>query len=389
MSQSNVSQKSRYYYIDWLRALTMLLVFSYHSNRFFDAGGWHIKNAELSVGSTIFENVLGVFIMPMLFVLSGMSVFYSLKYRTAGQFCKERLLRLGVPFVVFGIFIFGPVQIYLERFTHGSFTSSFWDFIPHYFEGFYGFGGNFAWVGVHLWYLLILLFFSLVFLPLLMPSKSAKPNFLTQIAPFFVKPWALLLLFIPLILASLLTDTLGMGFTRQMGGWDLFSYMLFFLYGYLIVADSRIIGTIKKYSLLTGIMAVVLAVAALLFIYAGLTSADIAMIFASIVRTIISWFAILSFLGAGSYWLTMNNKFLHYANDAVLPFYILHQPVILSVGFFVVQWNLPIIAKYFIIVCISFTVIMTVYELLVRRIGFLRFLFGMKEKKKELPANPV
>jgi len=24
-------------------------------------------------------------------------------------------------------------------------------FLPHYFEGWYGFGGNFAWMGLHLW----------------------------------------------------------------------------------------------------------------------------------------------------------------------------------------------------------------------------------------------
>jgi peptidoglycan/LPS O-acetylase OafA/YrhL len=65
----------------------------------------------------------------------------------------------------------------------------------------------------------------------------------------------------------------------------------------------------------------------------------------------------------------------------VLPFYILHQPVILSAGYFVVQWNLPAATKYFIIVFISFAVIMAIYELMVRRINVLRFLFGMKVKK--------
>ena len=88
----------------------------------------------------------------------------------------------------------------------------------------------------------------------------------------------------------------------------------------------------------------------------------------------------MALLGIGSRFLNYSNKFLGYANEAVLPFYILHQPVILSIGYFVVQWTLPIIAKYFIIASTSFIAIMVLYELLVRRINVLRFLFGMRLK---------
>jgi hypothetical protein len=59
----------------------MLVVFFYHSNRFFNFGDWNVKNAQLSEVSTIFENALGVFMMPLLFILSGAAIFYSLKSR--------------------------------------------------------------------------------------------------------------------------------------------------------------------------------------------------------------------------------------------------------------------------------------------------------------------
>ena len=45
--------------------------------------------------------------------------------------------------------------------------------------------------------------------------------------------------------------------------------------------------------------------------------------------------------------LTFINRFLAYSNDAVLPFYILHQNVLLWVGFFVVGWAVPDLGKYF------------------------------------------
>ena len=64
---------------------------------------------------------------------------------------------------------------------------------------------------------------------------------------------------------------------------------------------------------------------------------------------------------------------------------ILHQTIIVLIGFFVVQWNLDIALKYLIISTTSFAAIMAIYELLVRRINIVRFLFDLRLKKK--PAD--
>jgi hypothetical protein len=85
--------------------------------------------------------------------------------------------------------------------------------------------------------------------------------------------------------------------------------------------------------------------------------------------------------------LTFSTPFLKYANEAVLPFYILHQTVLLIVGYFVIRWDIPDLAKWLLIVLISFAIIMGLYERLVRRNNTLRFLFGMKSLSRE--AAPV
>jgi peptidoglycan/LPS O-acetylase OafA/YrhL len=91
-----------------------------------------------------------------------------------------------------------------------------------------------------------------------------------------------------------------------------------------------------------------------------------------------SWCWVLAILGFGTKNLNFNKHVLPYANEAVLPFYILHQPVLLSIGYFIVQWAIPDLAKWAIIFFSSFIVIMAVYEFVVRRINVMRFLFGMK-----------
>ncbi|MFC1904583.1 acyltransferase family protein, partial [Chloroflexota bacterium] len=104
--------------------------------------------------------------MPLFFIVSGAAVVYSLRSRNARGFLKERVLRILVTWVLIGIFVIAPPQVYLERLTHGDFSRTFFQFYPHYFEGVYGFGGNFAIVPLHLWYLVFLFIFSLIALPL-------------------------------------------------------------------------------------------------------------------------------------------------------------------------------------------------------------------------------
>jgi len=90
----------------------------------------------------------------------------------------------------------------------------------------------------------------------------------------------------------------------------------------------------------------------------------------------------------GTRFLNVNNKVLAYCNEAVLPFYILHQTMILVIGFFVVQWRLGIMLKYLIISTSSLVLILAIYELLVKRFKVIRFLFGMKVGKRlaQIPA---
>jgi glucan biosynthesis protein C len=96
----------------------------------------------------------------------------------------------------------------------------------------------------------------------------------------------------------------------------------------------------------------------------------------------LDWLRVLSLLGFGMQYLTFNTRFLRYANEAVLPFYILHQTVIVSVGFYVVRWPIPDLLKFVHIAASSFAIIMLLYECLIRRVNLLRFLFGMKPQRK-------
>jgi hypothetical protein len=80
--------------------------------------------------------------------------------------------------------------------------------------------------------------------------------------------------------------------------------------------------------------------------------------------------------------LNFNSPKLQQANEAVLPFYVLHQSALIVVGYFVVRWPLPDVSKWLIIAPTSFVIIVALYTLLVQRVNVLRFLFGMKPLPK-------
>ena len=66
------------------------------------------------------------------------------------------------------------------------------------------------------------------------------------------------------------------------------------------------------------------------------------------------------------------------ANQAVLPFYLLHEPVIVAFAWVIVRWHAPIGVEYPVLVAASFIATLVIYELAVRRYRITRLLFGMK-----------
>ena len=113
----------------------------------------------------------------------------------------------------------------------------------------------------------------------------------------------------------------------------------------------------------------------------GVALSDMHYLIEMVGRSLVSWCWVLGLLGTGARLLNFKKKFLDYASEAVLPFYILHQTVIVIIGYFVVQWNAGIGLKYLVIASSSFLAIVAIYELLIKRLPWLRFLFGMRPKK--------
>jgi len=92
------------------------------------------------------------------------------------------------------------------------------------------------------------------------------------------------------------------------------------------------------------------------------------------------WCWVTAILGFGRKHLSFNHRFLKISNELVLPFYVLHQSVIVAIAYYVVGLNLITIEKYLLVVVASFPIIVALLYP-ISKLNVLRFLFGMRIRR--------
>jgi glucans biosynthesis protein C len=377
-------ENQRQYYIDWLRVFAFGLLFVFHSARFFDSYPWHIKNNETSVWVNYFVEFTHNWRMQLIFLISGAGTYFALRSKKIA-FVKDRMKRLIIPFV-FGVIILIPPQKYLEAISQSSFAGSYGSFLSHYPSALFheNLGVNLIWVGhvgYHIWYLAYLFVQTLLFLPLLMLMMDHKRFTLPieRVTSNFYRVWLLML---PLILFEFALRPI---FPRYLDWADFAMYSLFFFYGFIFQLSEHAARMLAQYAyvfLLIGVTCWAY------YVFNRPMLDEMSMpeyswqyLFIVMIRNIntFSWAA--AFMGLGRKFLNWNHALLNDLNQGILPFYILHQTVILMVGYYVVQWDLSVLAKFLVIFTTSFTATIGLYQV-IRGSHVLRFLFGMKKKVK-------
>ena len=103
---------------------------------------------------------------------------------------------------------------------------------------------------------------------------------------------------------------------------------------------------------------------------------------------IFTWNGILSLFGLAKKFLNFNSAFTKYFSQASYPLYILHQSVIVILGFFAAKYvMIPYILQYVLIVLISFVITVGLFELF-RRNKVTSFLLGIKQLSGRYGAEP-
>jgi len=397
-----------------LDVLTTLIVFGlvfFHTASIF-SGHQLITNKMQSELTTILASLVVasefIWIMPVMMLVAGIAAWHSMQRRTAKKFLRERLLRLGVPFLT-GLVLVNPPQVYYYLRANTGLSTGFLSFLPQYWNIRFSLlsfpyflepaGAEDTFSVIHLWFLIFLLVYTLLLLPLFLYMKRPTGKRLANsVSGFLSRRFAVFLWAIPI---ALLEAFLG---AIWPSGWNRWIWPFIILFGYLSAGDARLTAALVRHR----ILALVTGLVGFLVFFMGTgmlsglgidpwTGHEGPAIILRLIKGSASWCLTVAVVGIATrigqrraaetnrtpIHPTLWSRLAAYGRQAQLPYYVLHQTPIIAIGYYVVGRNWPVLVKFWIICLGSLTITLLVYELLVRRIGVLRLLFGMRGKGQD------
>lgn len=373
----------RFFYIDFLRVFAILLMFVYHVSMIFVAEwGWHVKNAEQSNVLMEINYWMAFFRMPLLFFVSSFIACALLDRLQSAAFILERFKRLIIPTIIWTFLLAAP-QIYLERKLEGA-NFSYFEFYKTFLHFRWWPDGNFHWL--HLWFIPYLFVYNLLSIPAYRFLQSSRTKGLEALT----SRYTLTLVFLFVVIAIIPYTFLGVRFPVT---YDLIhdyarhSFFIFFvlagIFAYRFKAIMEIIES-KRTLFFQLALASILAINVIRWngwepqsVWNDWLAHPVSYVYIALLN-INSWLWVLMLLGYGKRYCNRGSKRLDYCNKAVYPFYILHQTVIVVIGYYVVQTQDNAALKYLFLLIVCFFVTGFIYHLYIRPFKYVRLAFGVK-----------
>ena len=377
------ADSARRHDIDTLRVCAFGLLILFHVGMFYVPWDWHVKSNYAAAWLELPMTLTHQWRMQLVFLVSGLALNFLRRRVSDGQLARQRLFRLGIP-LLFGMAVVVPPQAYLEALRHGATEPGYLAFLGRYFafqpwpkDAFAGWQFGITWN--HLWYLPYLLAYTLVAIPLMRffdgPGAQLRRRFQALRGS-----WIVALPLVPLMASGLFVYPHFPYMSNALvGDWYAHSqYFTFFFIGYLIGTDAGLWGELARMRR----RALSLAVASFAtFMYLSeIFPEDLSgsQQFAMLLVTYVNrWIWLVAILGFAHHFLNRPFPWLRYANDAVYPWYVLHQTITVVAGYWLSQLALGPVAEPALLLVATIGGCAALHELIIRRSRLLRPLFGM------------
>lgn len=379
--------------IDALRVFAFALLILYHTAMaYVDDWGFHLKSvhtAEWLQWPMVFVNRWR---MSLLFLISGIAIALMRPESRLLRFAGVRTWKLLLP-LLFGMFVIVPIQPYCEGVANGHVAPGFGHFLLRYWQvrpwpegSFAGWQYGITWN--HLWYLAYLWSYTLA-LALLMPLLGTA---VVRRAMAFCAASPILLVGLPsaLLLAWVIwLEPIYPSTNALLGDWYQHAkYATVFLAGYLLGREpafwQRVVA-LRRTTLWLALAAVGWYLG--LRILGQVLPADSSLrhwpepFWDLQVRTSQSlyvWTALLTILGWGKVFLDRPFRWLPYCTEAIYPWYMLHQSLIIALLFWLKPLQLGPWMEPALLLAGTVGGCLLIHELLIRRSRWLRPLFGLR-----------
>ena len=373
----------RIHYLDWLKVLIVYGIVLFHVSLVFSFGTWLVSNHERSLVLSAFAGFTFPWGIPAMFLIAGADAWFGLQSRSVADFLRRRFLRLVVPLAP-GLLVLSPLQRFVTSSNPPPSIDTFWAFYTSFFRSF-----HFSWTlqfisqyWLHLWFLAYLFAITLACAPVLVWLRKPAGRRLTSwLVALASRRGGVLVLAAPLVLTQLV---LRPRFAAYQDWADVATFTQAFLWGAIFFSDRRFEAAIRqqiRWLLATGTLTMVGIGLLTYFTRINATGATGAAAPAQLAQaflwSLFVWSWLLAVLYLGIRWLNFPNRALRYAEESVLPVYVIHHPFVLVIASFVVTWNLGVWPKFAVILVSVAVLTLGSYEFGVRRWRATRLMFGL------------
>lgn len=375
--QPTTMMDGRQYGLDWLRIGAFALLILYHIGMFFVPWGWHVKAAAPVEWAVWPMMAVNPWRLMLLFVISGAASRALLtKLATPRGFAASRSARLAVPLLA-GMVLFVAPQPWFELRDRGTYDAGFVHFWLHDYFEFGGSRGTPLPTWNHLWFVAYLWAYSLALAALAALPATIRARLQNGFDALF-SGWRLVLLPIAWLVAARLVLHPVFGETHALVD-DPYAHGI---YGFAFFFGVALIGSRSAWATILGNWRKLLGLAAiacaLLFMVHGLSDGtfpwDIARACA---RSVLAWSAIIGLLGFARTRMHHDGPARRYLTEAIFPYYIAHQTVIVAAGFWLKQAGVQPGLAFGVMVLTTIMACALTYEI-ARRVSWMRPLLGLK-----------
>ncbi|MHC9084015.1 acyltransferase family protein [Luteimonas sp. RIT-PG2_3] len=388
---------SRRHDIDALRVIAFSLLILYHVGMVYVVDwGFHIKSPDLLAWVEWPMVLVNRWRMSLLFLISGIALGFVLARQSPTRLAGRRTWRLLLP-LAFGIVAIVPVQAYCEARMLGTIEPGYGAFLLRYLQfrpwaqgAFTGAEYGFTWN--HLWYLPYLWVYSLialVALPMLRALRGeAVRDWLTKDGRWLL--WALPPLWM-LVALCWLKPRFPSTHALVDDWYNHAEYFPIFVIGLLLAGSTTMWTALQQHRRrLLGLAALGAGIYMGLRLMGRIVPAEsfTALLpytgwkaISNVAHVLYWWTALLSLLAWGFHALNRPLPRLAYASEAVYPWYILHQSLIVLAAYWLIPLGLGPVWEPLLVLAITVAGCALLHEYLIRRSPWLRPLFGLSRNR--------
>lgn len=384
---------ARHYGLDWLRIAAFALLILYHALLVFVGWGFHV---ELPGSKWLAVPMLALnpWRLSLLFVVSGYASRALLgRAGGAGAFARERTARL-VPPLLFGVLLVVPPQPWVELAAKHGYPHGFLRFWLGDYFGFAALDGVVLPTWNHLWFVGYLWIYTLALAAAAAVSPAPGRAALARLFDrWFAGPAVLAAPIAWMIVVNLLLFPGARETHALVDDWVAHAtYLPVFLFGFALGGAPRVLAWLgRRWRVSAAIAVAGYAVVAALQIrhlhFVGWPEPWGSAF--SVARAVQGWAAVAALVGAADRFWNRDAPGRALLTEAVFPFYLVHQTVIVLVAWRLMPMGLPWPASLAIVVAATVAGCWAFY-LAGRAIGPLRPLIGLRRRARSVaPLVPA